>query len=171
MQKLENFFGERMPKTLSRQSSMNSMQASRSDDIHTLNGGDDAGVPAVQRLVQDRKLKNFFGDRPPSQLISGNLTKFFPGAQIPAQSSPLSLKPDAGMKMSPSFERGMGEPSSPSVASLDINDTASSLSASLPRTRPQRIKWVKGRLLGTGSFGNVYLGMNSQTGTHYVDKA
>lgn len=40
----------------------------------------------------------------------------------------------------------------------------SPVGAELKRSGTRKIKWVKGALIGTGSFGNVYLGLNAQTG-------
>jgi mitogen-activated protein kinase kinase kinase len=61
----------------------------------------------------------------------------------------------------------------PSAASSNDTPTSSSSAFSAPtpaqtlalkRQSIRKIKWVKGALIGTGSFGNVYLGLNAYTG-------
>ncbi|KAI3649085.1 hypothetical protein MP228_006939 [Amoeboaphelidium protococcarum] len=164
------------------------------------------------------KLKNFFGERPPSELIAGNLIKFFPSVKSPPLIKNQQQQQQQQDMIAEQDEQDSAETSSvsdnngdfqeiESIEQSSVGDKASiaarisqdeykiveesgdqqlSTSRQSQASRLQnaqrpsassspqgtlkrkssnkRIKWVKGALVGTGSFGNVYLGLNAFTG-------
>eukprot|EP00835_Amoeboradix_gromovi_P002930 NODE_178_length_15814_cov_0.338657.p6 type:complete len:444 gc:universal NODE_178_length_15814_cov_0.338657:3982-2651(-) len=143
----------------------------------------DGKVPSPSTPKQSVKLNKFFGDRPPSNLITTNLQNYFPRetmaeikrvSRIPDMSainmdgsSPSSLlsttvnTPDSGA--SPRRAKSDRKPD------LKINTSKDDHSESLPDSPTNivsagPIKFIKGNLIGKGSFGSVYLGMNAING-------
>ena len=82
-------------------------------------------------------------------IVRRKSTKMF-GAKIE------QLKPQRGSRLFNNLETIWQEPPSASV-------TQPSSSKTIPQ-RQQTFKWVKGELIGKGTFGRVYLGMNTTTG-------
>ncbi|CAG8599465.1 284_t:CDS:10, partial [Ambispora leptoticha] len=145
------------------------------------------------------KLQNFFGQRPPSELISLNLTEYFPGhnseelersarnsirrasrisrpkskrisrffvddATLPVPSPKelseitITEEPDEASEVAEEDEDDeMPEDWSPDQDSEDEFDDDTDSENSV-------LKWIKGALIGSGSFGSVYLGLNAVTG-------
>ncbi len=237
--KLEKIFGERVPPS---QTSFENLD-STSKNLKSFNADIETSAtsPSLTQLITQSK--GFFRERPPSEMITGNLTKFFPTIRA-------STKPRTTTKLdqtffdennqddgtvsventSNEFEEIIGDASeevaianlaSPSAAStstkikpvasqsdrlnsssqihtigvessdgisLDNNLASIALTTASTSEIPmqsekksppmppsvntsskrksitRRMKWVKGALIGTGSFGNVYLGMNANTG-------
>ncbi|CAG8643138.1 6581_t:CDS:2, partial [Paraglomus occultum] len=178
-------------------------------------------VPTTPQGFSQKKLRNFFGQRPPSELISLNLTEYFPGHN----SEELERSHRMSMRRA-SRPSGPSRPKSRTISKLYDNESLSSSSSSftlvpsvqgddcscheLPILEEERnnefqvmedeeveenwnpdadtdstdvladslvlhccfadtsdlspFKWIKGALIGSGSFGNVYLGLNSATG-------
>lgn len=174
------------------------------------------------------KILNFFGQRPPSELITGNLNKYFPEADEDKAedfnsegsnnhqmiiSSPLALnKPNSqdtnseeehtqrSASQRPTATPRLKVRTSNEISSvMDIVKKAQSSASSRANTfnsqnvkpeestakvstpnisknhlvpvstptpdgKSKSIKWIRGALIGTGSFGSVYLGLNSRTG-------
>ncbi|CAG8544818.1 1019_t:CDS:10 [Diversispora eburnea] len=113
--KLANFFGEKPPTT----------------------------PQAPQVGISHKKLRNFFGQRPPSELISLNLTEFFPGhdSEELERSARNSIRRASRLSAASRYSKTKSRQSGNSV-----------------------LKWIKGSLIGMGSFGSVYLGLNAITG-------
>ncbi|CAG8729463.1 24570_t:CDS:10, partial [Gigaspora rosea] len=144
--KLEKFFGEKIP---------NSPQVG----------------------VSRKKLREFFGQRPPSELIQLNLTEYFPGHN----SEELERSVARYSIYRNSIYRRASRASSASKFSLqkskrtskldddynsDGSNTIITSNNNSDRLIDQgsKIKWIKGNFIGMGSFGSVYLGLNSFTG-------
>ncbi|KAK9716986.1 ATP binding [Basidiobolus ranarum] len=145
IRKLENFFGEKPPKTNS----------------HT-------------------KLRKIFGERPPSELISLNLGKFFPEheshmlevqngkvrySMAKLRQSGLQTQPSAEVEQVPVFdeiERDASDDESSIIEIVVPPPVDEKVNPFSTKGYPE--KWIKGALIGTGSFGNVYLGLNPFSG-------
>lgn len=134
------------------------------------------------------KLTKIFGTRPPSELISSNLDRFFPVHEkiLPSQNSEsfedfiLSLKAKArpsalGLTYSPTTYCNLpslmesspsSSPPEPHSASPTLNSPMSyeESEASLVTGNDGQIRWHKGHIIGAGSFGDVYMGLNVMTG-------
>ena len=161
------------------------IQVNKSRKVNKLEnffGEDFAGkVPSPSTPKQSSKLNKFFGDRPPSELITTNLQNYFPRETM-AEIKRVSRVPDiSGLNLEsmPSSLQTTAvntpDSSSPRRAKSDrkpdlkINTNQSDHSESMPdsptsleTTAP--IKFIKGNLIGKGSFGSVYLGMNAING-------
>ena len=181
-----------------------------------------------------RRVRNFFGQRPSSELISSHLAEYFPATNSNElrRYSKGSSKKRVSVPMTPYAPRSNVQPSGPDIESDPTDDHASLVtldeitqdlerasvhdtgendsgrwsnpsSAPLPvptdtvsatqmlpptvttpsvspeLTAPltdgtfapsgapatkQHMRWHKGALIGTGSFGKVFLGMNAKTG-------
>lgn len=137
------------------------------------------------------QIKQFFGQRPPSELISHNLLEYFPDTK------PRQLQQT--LRNSVRLSQFSSNSRLSSVGSILLHDTASvsskrmSIVSTLDNHRVSTIdllddeddededeedfmdllslqeadgptNWLKGARIGAGSFGTVYLGMNSFTG-------
>ena len=161
-----------------------------------------SSLPAVRRRVQ-----NFFGQRPPSELISSHLSDFFPSTNSndlhscsdpsdspgydsrrpspPVRLHPVSKlypanKPDEDMKdlakaMVTVDEITLDLERRESMHSPSFDSTSLSTVLEHPTTHVEcketteiftqpRMRWHRGALIGAGSFGKVFLGMNAKTG-------
>ncbi|CAB4445937.1 unnamed protein product [Rhizophagus irregularis] len=162
--KLANFFGEKPPTT-----------------------------PQVG--ISQKKLRNFFGQRPPSELISLNLTEYFPGhnSEELERSCRNSVRRASRLSSASKLSRKS------KMSSLYYDDRSDSLLFPMDNSETiiteeeqnedfdgfsesdeieeeewalihngfgenQVLKWMQGALIGMGSFGSVYLGLNSITG-------
>lgn len=134
-------------------------------------------------------MRKIFGQRPPSELIATNLVKYFPNVISPTATeagtgektdvpatvaeTPETLeetdendftevtKVDAGeLEQIRSLSKSNTSASNTEVTSVQ----ASSLASRVLSGGTKRVKWVRGTLLGTGSFGNVYLGLIPASG-------
>ncbi|ORX92471.1 Pkinase-domain-containing protein [Basidiobolus meristosporus CBS 931.73] len=145
IRKLENFFGERPP----------------TNNTHT-------------------KLRKIFGERPPSELISMNLGKFFPEHEShmlevydgKVRYSKAKLR-QSGIptQLSNEVEETLAKEETKSTTSIDEAPVVESAvppidekPASPFSSKGYPDKWIRGALIGTGSFGNVYLGLNPFSG-------
>ncbi|CAG8493761.1 7045_t:CDS:10 [Paraglomus occultum] len=150
------------------------------------------------------KLKKFFGQRPPSELISNNLPEYFPGHDSEAlqksarystiRASRISRRSTS--RSSRAYDRSsmLSTISSFTFVPTDGEDTIGTMaeisdfkSIEQPETDSSTLmdddieywnsdeegaaepsaptfRWMKGALIGSGSFGSVYLGLNSVTG-------
>ncbi|KAI8976486.1 kinase-like domain-containing protein [Pilobolus umbonatus] len=146
--------------------------------------------------------RRFFGERPPSEIISSNLSSFFPNhnketletAGIQVQR--LSMRNSISSRLEPRNYRNSVLPELVSVLGVDLDkfleeeeevETTSSedseeeienrRESSLhhlntqttpkPEEKKQRTlpdTWMKGSLIGRGTFGDVYLGLNPTNG-------
>ncbi|RHZ44604.1 hypothetical protein Glove_718g60 [Diversispora epigaea] len=183
--KLANFFGEKPPTT----------------------------PQAPQVGISHKKLRNFFGQRPPSELISLNLTEFFPGhdSEELERSARNSIRRASRLSAASRYSKTKSRRISTLYDEDDgindnhsINRSNSLLSATTNDYSPEStiaeeeeeeevleyedeyeeeyeededwtpdqddesgnsvFKWIKGSLIGMGSFGSVYLGLNAITG-------
>ncbi|CAG8474800.1 5382_t:CDS:10 [Funneliformis caledonium] len=154
--------------------------------------------PSIPQGITQKKLRNFFGQRPPSELISLNLTEYFPGhdseelersvrfsmrrASRSSMSSKYSSRPRS-KRISRLFENNPRQSSllsplndDPDDATIfeevgdefedfdsfeDNHDELNSLEEAVTKSI---FKWIQGTLIGMGSFGSVYLALNSITG-------
>ncbi|CAI2167625.1 13677_t:CDS:10 [Funneliformis geosporum] len=156
--------------------------------------------PSIPQGITQKKLRNFFGQRPPSELISLNLTEYFPGhnseelersvrfsmrrASRSSMSSKYSSRPRS-KRISRLFEDNSRQssllnPLNDNLENATINeeeevggdfedfdsfednyDELTSLDEAFTKSI---FKWIKGTLIGMGSFGSVYLALNSITG-------
>ncbi|ORX80671.1 Pkinase-domain-containing protein [Basidiobolus meristosporus CBS 931.73] len=142
IRKLENFFGEKPPKSNS----------------HT-------------------KLRKVFGERPPSELISMNLGKFFPEHEshmLEVQNGKVRYSiaklRQSGLLVEPSAEIDLPKETKKDLGASELPFTeiivppVSEKAASPFGSKGYPEKWIRGALIGTGSFGNVYLGLNPFSG-------
>ena len=160
--KLENFFGE------------------------DLEGKLDGNV-ASPTAKNSSKLNKFFGERPPSALffeerppstlITTNLQDWFPRETI-AEVRRVSRMPDtsnfdfnspASFQSSTASETAPRRSKSDRKPDLKINTDPGEHSESMPESPTSLevsapIRFIKGNLIGKGSFGCVYLGMNAING-------
>ncbi|CAG8705045.1 3042_t:CDS:10 [Gigaspora margarita] len=140
--------------------------------------------PAIQQTgiagITHRKLRNFFGQRPPSELISSNLMDYFPGhaTEDLERSARNSIRRSSRRMSSASrVSRTKSRRISRTFDDVNNNRLSTILSPSInlgdhydisiPEEESDKddfIKWMKGDLIGKGSFGSVYLGLNSATG-------
>ncbi|CAG8795909.1 5545_t:CDS:10, partial [Cetraspora pellucida] len=155
--KLENFFGEQPPRA----------------------------QPTGIAGISHRKLRNFFGVRPPSELISSNLTDYFPGHTTEdLERSARKSMIRTSRRMSSASRTSRTRSRRISRAFEDVNRMSTILSSpmslehfeiTIPEEEPEKddsfghdknsnIRWMKGDLIGKGSFGSVYLGLNAATG-------
>ncbi|GBC03541.1 hypothetical protein RclHR1_05190005 [Rhizophagus clarus] len=162
--KLANFFGEKPP-----------------------------SIPQGQQVgISQKKLRNFFGQRPPSELISLNLTEYFPGhnseelersVRNSVRRASMASKSSFGLK-SKRASKLFDDSSRRSSLLPHLNDNPDETIAeeefegfdSYEEEEDDQLnlfeeaftktifKWIKGALIGMGSFGCVYLGLNSITG-------
>ncbi|PKY39754.1 Pkinase-domain-containing protein [Rhizophagus irregularis] len=162
--KLANFFGEKPP-----------------------------SIPQGQQVgISQKKLRNFFGQRPPSELISLNLTEYFPGhnseelersVRNSMRRASMASKSSFGLR-SKRTSRLFDDSSRRSSLLPHLNDNPDETIAeeefegfdSFEEEEDDQLnlfeeaftktvfKWIKGALIGMGSFGCVYLGLNSITG-------
>ena len=146
--KLENFFGEKMS---------------------AVNKGNNASTPkpapSKPSTPNQQENKVVLSTRPPSEHITGNLSKFFPS--IGTKSKP------AASPTPPSPQTPSPRPHSPATVTAKSQESGSNdslpssfskLNRSFINRQEKEIKWSKGQLLGTGSFGNVYMGLNMNSG-------
>ena len=82
-------------------------------------------VPTTPQGFSQKKLRNFFGQRPPSELISLNLTEYFPGHN----SEELERSHRMSMRRA-SRPSGPSRPKSRTVSRLYENESLSSSSSS-----------------------------------------
>eukprot|EP00834_Sanchytrium_tribonematis_P003314 NODE_124_length_17341_cov_0.560028.p6 type:complete len:418 gc:universal NODE_124_length_17341_cov_0.560028:4568-3315(-) len=140
----------------------------------------DGKLPSAD-VKQSTKLNKFFGTRPPSALIGQHLQDYFPRDTI-AELRRVSKVPDVSNLMLDSSPSSLQssvvntpEPTSPRRAKSDrkpdlkINTDSYDQAESLPDSPSSLesagpIKFIKGNLIGKGSFGSVYLGMNAVNG-------
>ncbi|CAG8604437.1 2432_t:CDS:2, partial [Scutellospora calospora] len=170
--------------------------------------------PTIQPTgISHNKLRSFFGQRPPSELISSNLTDYFPGhateelersarnsirrasrriSSASRNSRPRSRRmsrvfEDSNNRMSTLFGTSMNlgdyETSIPEEPDYEDSMESETLEDLIPEEDEEdeieeedeedeedgedgnsNIRWMKGDLIGMGSFGTVYLGLNSATG-------
>ncbi|RIA83012.1 kinase-like domain-containing protein [Glomus cerebriforme] len=162
--KLANFFGEKPP-----------------------------SVQGPQVGISHKKLRNFFGQRPPSELISLNLTEYFPGHNSEELERSVRNSIRRASRISMASKSSFGPRSKRASRLFDDSSRRSSLLFPLNDNIDDTIaeeefegfdsfeeedelilleeaftksvfKWIKGALIGMGSFGCVYLGLNSITG-------
>ncbi|CAI2186005.1 3755_t:CDS:10 [Funneliformis geosporum] len=131
--------------------------------------------------MSQKKLRNFFGQRPPSELISLNLTEYFPGhnSEELERSCRNSVRRASRLSSVSKFSRRKSKRMSylydddkadTFLSPMDYSETAI-------RVMPlnsfnlfniggdfQVFKWMQGALIGMGSFSSVYLGLNAITG-------
>ncbi|CAG8515736.1 6271_t:CDS:10 [Ambispora gerdemannii] len=142
------------------------------------------------------KLQNFFGQRPPSELISLNLTEYFPGhnSEELERSARNSIRRASRISRPKSKrisrfldEAALAAPSAIELSEITIAEEPDETYEEIeededdempPYWNPDQdsddefddgtgnssLKWIKGALIGSGSFGNVYLGLNAVTG-------
>ncbi|CAG8489781.1 8041_t:CDS:10 [Acaulospora morrowiae] len=172
--KLANFFGEKPPST----------------------------SQAPQVGISQKKLRNFFGQRPPSELISSNLTEYFPGhvseelersarnsirraSRISAASRYSKTRSKRISRLYDDDDGGnsrlntlLAPPTDDSKSAIleeeaeetdefDEFDGFEEVEEDWSPTQEDEsssLKWIKGSLIGMGSFGSVYLGLNAITG-------
>ncbi|CAG8472639.1 45877_t:CDS:10, partial [Gigaspora margarita] len=137
--------------------------------------------------VSRKKLREFFGQRPPSELIQLNLTEYFPGHN--SEELERSVARNSIYRHS-IYRRGSRASSaskfsiqkSKRTSKLDDDDNSDGSNTIITSnnnsdrfnliSEPEivdvdqgsKIKWIKGNFIGMGSFGSVYLGLNSFTG-------
>ena len=109
--------------------------------------------------------------RPSTCTISSNLREFFPHDAVPGQVVPaLEQVSDAATGVESNAVGSRLPLPSLVTTGLDAASTAGRKSSSSD-TSPESgsdeepIGWIRGNLIGKGSFGSVYLGMNPQNGT------
>ena len=163
-----------------------------------------------QRTVQHDKFRSIFGQRPSSQLISTNISQYFPESKqlektirnsvrysmrVPNNRSSTigdfiidnTTKKEMArfsvvdsLNLASSMEQqkqrfSISTLESDRTSTIQLLDTDSEddeedetegeISASMaPAQNGSPFKWLKGSRIGSGSFGTVYLGMNSLTG-------
>ncbi|KAL2634923.1 hypothetical protein R1flu_006402 [Riccia fluitans] len=107
---------------------------------------------------------------PSSRVQSGTVSPLHPRAGVPgAPDSPTSWHEDAKtsahpLPLPPQAPGGPPLASSPSVSAIPSPTAGRSGRGDImPGNAPTR--WQKGKLLGTGTFGNVYVGFNSDIGS------
>lgn len=161
-----------------------------------------SSLPAVRQRV-----RNFFGQRPPSELISSHLSDFFPSTNSSELQTYLDLPDSHGQdnrRLSPPVRLHPVSKLYPAIKSdeevqdiakamvtvdeitLDLEQRESMYSPAFDSTSlstvPEhpttpvecketgeiftqpRMRWHRGALIGAGSFGKVFLGMNAKTG-------
>lgn len=152
-----------------------------------------------QQTVRDDKFRSIFGQRPSSQLISTNISQYFPESkqlEKTIRSSvrysirvPNSRKSTIGdfiidnttkkerarfsidslnLKASQNKQRfSISTLESDRTSTIQLLDTESDSDEDdevHPKFSGDSFNWLKGARIGSGSFGTVYLGMNSLTG-------
>lgn len=194
-------------------------QLSKSQQIlrESLNSPSTTHFPEDASTLTKKPLRKFYGQRPPSELISSNLKEYFPEAgpaqlketirnsimykrmsrmsrmsRISQRSSIVSASgpwgyQDEVVPPMPSMDDFMpGTSTSTSTSTSTVTTTIPSNSSATLETTSEEIepetrdeeefmdafnkersgpsRWIKGTVIGSGSFGVVYLGMNSITG-------
>ncbi|CAG8664532.1 6981_t:CDS:10, partial [Acaulospora morrowiae] len=157
---------------------------------------------APQVGISQKKLRNFFGQRPPSELISSNLTEYFPGhvSEELERSARNSIRRSSRLSAASRYSKTRSkrisrlydddDGGSSRLNTLLAPPTDDSRSAILEEEAEEienfeefdgfeeveedwspnqedessSLKWIKGSLIGLGSFGSVYLGLNAITG-------
>ncbi|TID25424.1 hypothetical protein CANINC_002960 [Pichia inconspicua] len=124
----------------------------------------------------EKEIGKFMGGRPPSELISGNLKEYFPELQK-AELKRLSVcsgvnrwsvgSLDSFISLGSDVSVGIGKPLKieESEGKIDLIDESDSDDGEFVDARDDEIRsWHCGPKIGQGSFGAVYLGLNTLTG-------
>jgi len=208
LRKLETFFGERPEQQHE--------WKSESKFVSNVSSRESRG-PA-------KRLRQFFGQRPPSELISSNLAEYFPGhekevleetvrnsilrrsmrmsmanprfstattasamssmRELPPPPLPKLPMPSVGKLTLDGISHGLGETKNEdhektllARRATQIEATAHDRTSSFPTEVQDSVgeiegvegdqgptRWIKGALIGSGSFGSVWLGMNAFSG-------
>ncbi|CAH1763228.1 6504_t:CDS:10 [Entrophospora sp. SA101] len=128
--------------------------------------------PPSTQIGTVQKLRNFFGQRPPSELISLNLTEYFPGhdSEELKRSARNSIRRASRIsaasrvsRKSKAISRSFDDRSNTlTIPNSIFSDDSIIIEEALDDFAAP--KWIKGSLIGMGSFGSVYLGLNAVTG-------
>ncbi|EOD46409.1 putative mitogen-activated protein kinase kinase kinase protein [Neofusicoccum parvum UCRNP2] len=117
----------------------------------------------------DKPMKQFYGGRPPSNLITSDLASYFPNVEKEEMDKTIRIYFDDGGSSFAGSSQGT-EPGDSfnkrlsSALAEDGEEYDEELEEYLETDSWENVKYMKGALIGQGSFGSVYLALHAVTG-------